>query len=345
MEKREQRTNRKQAVVSERDIPWYDEDYRGPAMRNSRVKDYLSLTPQDIKAELEKSVVNQEEACRRVAVMMYQHLHGHRFVGMLAGPTGSGKSFIAESLKEIFPDVVYIRDVSNVTCDGWKGNKKVGTLFKGVHPPYSCSGRIYPVLFLDECDKMFSPKTSSGEENVSESVQYEFLSAIHGGEVEVAEAGNGRPTSRTDTSRMSFLFAGAFEKKAGEIAARESGASIGFGADHTKPASYDRELTMEDVHEAGCISELCGRIQRIIPLNRIDESGFRSMLDIRDRGPVYELEREFRLPIRISDARKDEIAHNAFATGLGIRGMKNSIRTYIDELTWEDCNAGKLDIM
>ena len=326
-------------------IPWYYDEYTGPARKNPMVRDYLSMTPQDIKAALEMKVVNQEQACKAVAIMMYQHLHGHRFVGMLAGPTGSGKSFIAESLKEIFPDVVYIRDVSNVTCDGWRGGKKVGSLFAGVCNAFSYERRIYPVMFLDECDKMFAPKTNAGKENVSESVQFEFLSVIHGGTVGVYDDGSDKNvTSTIDTTHISFLFAGAFERKAMDIAEKESGSMMGFGASREKVFSYNRELTMEDVHEAGCITELCGRIQRLVPLTKFGEDEFRKMLDNTERGPVFELSQEFNMPITISNARKDEIAHEAYVSGLGIRGIKNRIRKYIDELTWEDCFAKELNI-
>ncbi len=187
--------------------------------------------------------------------MMYQHLQGHRFVGLLAGPTGSGKSFIAESLKATFPDIVYIRDVSNLTCDGWKGDKKVSSLFREVHNPYSYNGKVYPLIFLDECDKLFSPHVSSAGENVSESIQSELLTVIHGGEVEFIEKPRDcmdrERTVVVDTSHMSFLFAGAFERKARQIADKESGASMGFGASLVKLQSYNRDLKMEDVREAG----------------------------------------------------------------------------------------------
>ncbi len=331
-------------------IPWYSEDYSGPMLRNNKGKDYLKLTPQDIKAELEHYVVNQEEACRKIAVMMYHHLHGHRFVGLLAGPTGSGKSFIAESLKETFPDVVYIRDVSNVTCDGWKGDKKVATLFQNVHEPFAYNGKIHPLIFLDECDKLFSPKFTGHGENASESVQSEFLTVIHGGEVEITENNNSGKTSQDvkktmNTKTMSFLFAGAFDKRARMIAEEESGPSIGFNASHRKVESYSREITIEDVRQAGCMSEMCGRIQKIINLNKFTEADFLGMLNTRDRGPVYEMEKEFNVPILISPAKKEELAHDAFSSGLGIRGMKNAIRDYIDELTWENCKAKKLEIV
>ena len=88
-------------------VPWYAPEYKGPVSRNQLVADYLSLTPREIKEELEKNVIGQEEACRQTAIMMYQHLHGHRFVGLLAGHTGSGKSFLTENLRNLFPDVVH----------------------------------------------------------------------------------------------------------------------------------------------------------------------------------------------------------------------------------------------
>ena len=325
------------------EVPWYSEDYSGPARRNPKVKDYLALRPQDIKRELEQYVVGQEEACRQVAIIMYQHLHGHRSVNLLAGSTGSGKSFMAESLQKIFPDVVFLRDISNVTNDGWSGGKKVASIFQGVRNPFSYNGKIYPMIVLDECDKLFAPKTNSGGENVSESVQAEFLSVIHGSEIE-------RKMEKDisiviDTRPMSFLFAGAFEKQARTIAEKESEASIGFGASHMKLQSYNRALTIDDVHQAGCISELCGRIQKVISLNKLDESQYIKMLGERESGPLFELENEFNIRLFLSEAKKAEMAHNAYESGLGVRGIKNQLRYYIDEAIWEDCDTRFVEVV
>ena len=164
-------------------IPWYGTGYIYTTHHKSG--NYLSMTPQDIKSELERYVIGQEEACKQTAIMMYQHLHGHRTVGLLAGPTGSGKSYITESLQKIFPDVVYLREISNLTRDGWSGQKKASTLFKDVKDPYGYGGKIHPLIVLDECDKCFSPNFSSTGECVSEGVQSELLAAIHGADIEV----------------------------------------------------------------------------------------------------------------------------------------------------------------
>ena len=319
-------------------IPWYSDDYKISSLAPGPKADPFFMTPKGIYDEMMKTVVNQDEACRKIATMMYQHMHGHRFVGLLAGPTGSGKSFIAESLKKLYPDIVYLRDISNVTCDGWKGDKKVSTLFKDVLIPQS-EHRPYPVLFLDECDKMFSPKITSAGENVSETVQAEFLSVIHGTRLRIPD-GDGYIT--VDTSKCSFLFAGAFEKTAESIA--DSEPRLGFGASGSRAKAYDKQLTMDDIHSAGCINELCGRLQRLVCLNPFGESDFRRMLDMNDRGPVHELEEEFGMSIMISSERKDALAHTAYEKKLGIRGIKNIIREEIDEMVWENCNAKVMEI-
>ena len=333
----------KRNVTVQRYIPWYSDDYRVSSKLSDK-KDYMALTPRDIYTELTSNIVGQDEACRKVAVMMYQHLRGHRFVGLLAGPTGSGKSFIAENLKKLFPKIVYMRDISNVTNDGWSGSKKVISLFRGIEYPETHDTEYEPVIFLDECDKLFTPKHTSSGDNVSETVQGEFLSMIQGTEIAVPATDERNGIEFINTSAISFLFAGAFDKKAREIAEKESGPQMGFASGMRKPVPYDREIVRTDIMEAGCISELCGRIQKIVNLNPVSEDVFRRMLDETDRGPVHELMEEFCIPISISNARKDEMAHEAFQSGLGIRGIKNMLREYIDDMVWNDCGSKVLEI-
>ncbi len=345
MRYRERQRERAMERMGEREndmgAPFYSAEYKADTNTIRPMKRYRSLTPQDIMSELKKYVVGQDEACRQIAIMMYQHFHGHRSVGIMAGPTGSGKSYIAETLARLFPDVVSLRDVSNVTNDGWSGGKKVGTLFSGLKTGRGINHGIAPLVVLDECDKLFSPKINSGGENVSESVQAEFLSVVHGCELDVK---NNKESDTIDTGKCSILFAGAFEKRAMAVAHKESGSSIGFGANHEKVQSYTKDITMEDIHEAGCITELCGRINKLICLAKMDEGIFRRMLDDDSCGPLCELQGEFGLTINLSDEKKEEIAREAWETGLGVRGLKNRLRSYIDEAIWEDCGTDLVDV-
>lgn len=319
---------------------WYSDEYIAPSTTKITEQDYLNLNPQEICRMLTKHVIEQDEACKAVAIMMYQHLHGHRSVNMLAGPTGSGKSFLTETLKDIFPDIVMLRNIADLTCDGWSGSKKVRSLFQALSSGPSHT-RFEKFMVLDEADKCFLPKSSSGGGMPSEDVQAELLAVVHGSYLSVP---SGKESSITiNTRKMSFLFAGAFERQAKKIASEKS-SGIGFGASLDKTESYDDVITMEDVHNAGCINELCGRIGKIIPLNKISADSYRKMLNNSNAGPLFELESEFNIKFQISESAKDDICHNAYSSELGIRSIKNQLRNYIDSAIWEDTNIQCIEI-
>lgn len=321
----------KKSPLPEIPIPWYEAGYIPDVSDKSSVNDYLKLTPKDIYKTLTKHVLEQEEACRAVSIMMFQHLHGHRGTAILAGPTGSGKSFLAENLKKIFPDVVFLRSIADLTSDGWSGNKKVVNLFGGIESTYIPGTEISRLLFLDEADKCFQFKPSARGGAPSEDVQGELLSVIHGEEITVSPDKNTAIT--LDTSKFSFLFAGAFDKQQKDKAEESGG--IGFGSKVVKDEAYNAPITLNDIRMAGCISELCGRIGSVIQLTRIPADSYRKMLDTHQSGPIYELEQEFKICFHISQSAKDEISHRAWQSKLGVRAIKNELRSYIDAATWE----------
>lgn len=323
---------------SEIQIPWYEDGFVPEVSNGPSTQDYLNLTPKDIYSILSKSVLEQKTACRAVSIMMFQHLHGHRGTAILAGPTGSGKSFLAENLKKAFPSVVFLQSIADLTSDGWSGNKKVINLFAGIESTYIPGTEISRLIFLDEADKCFNFKPSARGGAPSEDIQGELLSVIHGEEITVSPDKN---TSFTlDTSKFSFMFAGAFDKQQRDKAEESGG--IGFGSKVVKDEAYSTPITMEDIHQAGCISELCGRIGSVIQLTRIPADSYRKMLDTHQSGPIYELEREFGINIHISKCAKDEISHTAWQSKLGVRSIKNQLRTFIDDAIWEQASNLKV---
>lgn len=319
-------------------IPWYEDGFVPEVSDGPSSQEYLNLTPKDIYNILTKHVLEQEEACRTVSIMMFQHLHGHRSTAILAGPTGSGKSFLAENLKKSFPDVVFLRSIADLTSDGWSGNKKVVNLFGGIESTYIPGTEISRLLFLDEADKCFQFKPSARGGAPSEDIQGELLSVIHGEEITVSPDKNTAIT--LDTSKFSFLFAGAFDKQQKDKA--EESAGIGFGSKVVKDEAYSAPIGLEDIRKAGCISELLGRIGSVIQLNQIPADSYRRMLDTHQSGPIYELEHEFGIDIHISKNAKDEISHRAWQSKLGVRSIKNQLRTFIDDATWEQASDLKV---
>lgn len=304
---------------------------------SEKIKEYLNLSPREIYDLLRKRVIEQDEACKKIATIMYQHLHSHRSVSLIAGPTGSGKSFITETLKDLFPEIVILNNIADLTQEGWSGSKKITSLFSGIESTYIPGTDISSLIILDECDKTFNYKSSAGGGNPSADVQAELLSIIHGADIEIAK--NKEERVKLNTRPMSFIFAGAFERTAKENASSKS--SIGFGASIEKEIPYIKSISREDIEKAGCIPELSGRIERIIPIHKIDEGSF---IRILDNGTVKGLSEEFDIQISLSEEARERIAHTAFISGHGVRSLKSQIREYIDTAMFDDPDIKHIEI-
>ena len=333
-------------------IPWFSSDnnwndeetnHTGISMghRGEYNGDYKALKPKDIFGLLRRYVVEQDEALKDVSIMLYQHFQGHRCVSLLAGPTGSGKSFIAESIMNVFPKVVRMRNISNLTQNGWKGNNKVDDVFSQWEPVIVGDQTVHPIYMLDECDKLFLPKMASSE-NVSVSLQSELLGYVHGARSEF----NGRDDKKiiVDTRNVSIMFLGSFEVQAQKKAMKSQGTTIGFTGDQTKVRSYQDPITMEDVIAQGCTPELAGRIHQLINLRKFSEDDFKKILKMKDRGPIREMEEEFDITIRLKRKTIDRMAHESFESEFGMRGAKNQIHEAINKKFWTDPEFKEIEV-
>ena len=322
-------------------LPWYDDRVkkvsnvtRNTSNNTSRICD----TPKKIYSYLDKRVWKQDAAKRAAAVLAYNSLYRSvKENAMFIGPTGCGKTHIWRCLQELFPDKIEIVDGSNITADGWKGDKKWSTLLDS---PIICSGDP-AILVIDEADKMLAPKYSSHSENVSQSIAAEGLKMMEG---TIADVKSGSFTYQVDTSRISFVLCGAFSNKADEIAKNSNnGCSIGFGAlSHTVKA-YDQPLTTQDLIEYGVMPEFMGRIQRIVNLQPMTLEDYYKLMN-SGCGPVRHVQEQYRVEIRMSKSRRRELAEDAFQSGLGIRGMENRIRQLVDDAIFEDCYRQSFEI-
>lgn len=315
-------------------IPWYEDGFIPDHSDCLSVNDYLSYTPKDIYSMISKRVLLQDDAVKKLSVSVYNHIHQHRFISLIVGQSGSGKTYLMQVLKELFPDLICIHDVSSLSQDGWSGRFKSYDLFSAINSMYIPGTNISRIICCDEFDKTVTPKFSSGHSNVSEHVQGELLSIVSGTEINP----NKDSDLILDTSKFSFIFLGAFEKQQSIKSSESSG--IGFGSKIERTEAYSEKITMSDIHAAGCINELCGRIGSIIQLNLLPAESYRQMLDTHESGPIRDLEEEFGIRFHISDVAKDEICHRAWQSKLGVRSIKNELRSYIDEMTWE--TGGKL---
>ncbi len=314
-------------------LPWYDDRVKKITNKThsiSRNTSRICDTPKKIYAYLDKRVWKQDTAKRAAAVLAYNSLfRSVKENAMFIGPTGCGKTYIWRCLQELFPDKVEIVDGSNITADGWKGDKKWSTLLDS---PIVCSGE-QAILVIDEADKMLAPKYSNSE-NVSQNIAAEGLKLMEG---TIADVKSGSFTYQVDTSRISFVLCGAFSSKADEIAKNSNnGSSIGFGAMPHTVKAYDQPLSTQDLIDYGVMPEFVGRIQRIVNLQPMMLEDYYRIMD-SGCGPVRHIQEQYKVEIRMTKSRRRELAEDAFQNGLGIRGIENRIRQLVDDAIFDDC--------
>lgn len=314
--------------------PWYDDrmEYlrqsHDDPRENHKNSAGLYATPKKIYTYLCQNVWKQEEAKKAASIIMYNCLHGIKSNAMFVGPSGCGKTHTWRCLKQIFWDRIEIVDGSSLTQDGWKGSTKWRGLLRA---PIFREGNA--ILVIDEADKMLMPKYSSGNKNASHGIQSEGLTMLEGTRINIKD---GPIVHEIDTSKISFVLCGAFSNKAHDVAEKNSGARIGFGAAPKPVQPYARPLDERDLIEYGVMPEFMGRVQRIVNLQAMTADDYYRMT--ADFGTVLRnIGKQYGADVRLTPEKRRELAELAYRTGLGVRGMENHIRQLIDNALFNDC--------
>ena len=315
------------------ELSWYD-DRRTNLGKVPNCSSYsmsgkrVHMPPQDIYAYLDARIHKQEEAKRAASMLVWKALRGIKENLMFVGPSGSGKTEIFRQLMSLFPAMIEIVDASNVTNEGWKGDTKWKTIMSS--PLYRTSG--HKICVLDEFDKLAQPKFSNSE-NVSQTIMSEALKMLEGTYINCED---NNVKYQIDTHNISFVLLGAFSNKSNEIAEKNRGSTIGFGASGEVPDAYSKPLTMDDIIEFGVMPEFAGRIQNIVNLSPMKESDYVEMFNMDVNGPLKRLEHDYGVNLSICNETRLRIAQEAYRSNLGVRGMENQIRNMIDKSLFEN---------
>ena len=293
---------------------------RGVAFRKS---------PREIYEYLDQNVIGQTEAKKAVASLAFEQSRGRRRNLFIVGPSGSGKTELLRTLQKIDP-LVYIFDAANITNEGFKGDIKYYSVFKEM---ISCGfGKWqaeHSIVVFDEFDKIVTPFYTSHDENVSSSIQAEFLKMVEGTTLSIRDRA-------IDTSNVCFVFLGAFEELREKLKKKAHRKSLGFGESLESSDIHlaeEPELNMRDLIDYGLRNELAGRIGKIVQVNALTGENYERIIrDVMSKKVAQEYGIE---KFDISDEVISDIAKEAMNSGMGARDAYNLITDRIDALMFD----------
>lgn len=328
-----------------------------------------NITPKDIVAELDKAVIGQKRAKRVLAVQAYLHYMRVQNAShipfrsniMLIGPTGVGKTYLAQTLANILSLPFARSDVTTLTETGYVGDDVETVLYE----LYKKSGGDVSVaekgiVFLDEIDKIAKaePHQSTTGNPSDKAVQEALLSMLNGEELRVPEFGDRRMMHTSDgiminTKNILFIFGGAFVGLDDIIKARLKGeSSIGFSSSNLVGNKEMSERILEkvdikDLEKYGMIPEFLGRVPIVATLHSLNQEEMRRILTHASDSPILKYQEFFKAMGKkfiVSDDVLSEIVVKATEMQMGARALKSIVENIMVNVLY-NFDGGKTSVV